>query len=356
MDRKSRNVTLQDIADELKLSRSAISLAMRNHPSISKETREKVQETAMRMGYRPSPLVSALMTQIRNKRQANAESIALISRLKGPITTETSESPFYYMLYQAIIERAQAKGYHIDEFHLSGEKLSGQRLSKILVSRGIHGVILFPGNDTPDLDFPPLDWEQFATVLIGYNTNNTNLHQIASDYTYDIEYALNHVRRDGNRRIGLAITYRVSNSSNHAWLSRYLLFQNFIPKSERVVPYVQEENGDIIPEKFLAWYRKEKPDVILFSADQIPDYMEEAGIRVPEDVQMVNLVLRDPSTGMAGMNPHTREVGRVSVDLLGNLLQTNQIGVSAYPQSITIKGHWVPGKSYIEKTKQTPAP
>jgi LacI family fructose operon transcriptional repressor len=52
------------------------------------------------------------------------------------------------------------------------------------------------------------------------------------------------------------------------------------------------------------------------------------------------------------MNPHTEEVGRVAVDLVSTLLQTNQIGMSPYPQAVTIKGHWVPGSSYIEKNTE----
>ncbi|MDP0497775.1 MAG: LacI family DNA-binding transcriptional regulator [Verrucomicrobiota bacterium JB024] len=349
MPEENRKITLQDIADDVGLSRSAISLALRNHPSISQKTRERVHAAAERLGYRPSPLVSALMCQIRDKRRTHTESIALISRLKEPVSEKTSASPFYLMLYRSIIEQAKAKGYRIDEFYLAKDPLSGQRLSKILVSRGIHGVILFPGNDTPNLDFPQLDWEQFATVLIGYNSVNSQLHQIASDYTYDIEYALDYIRKGGNRRIGLVITEGRSRTSNHAWLSRFLLFQHFTPKADRVTPYIQS-GEHFEADKLLAWYAREKPDVVLLSDEHLHQYFREAGLRIPGDVQLVNLVLRDSTSGLAGMNPHTEEVGRVAVDLVSTLLQTNQIGISPYPQAITIKGHWVPGSSYIEKT------
>ncbi|MBR4129962.1 MAG: LacI family DNA-binding transcriptional regulator [Bacteroidaceae bacterium] len=53
-------VTIKDIARELVVSVSTVSRALRGDPSIRKETREKIQAAAKRMGYVPNPVATNL--------------------------------------------------------------------------------------------------------------------------------------------------------------------------------------------------------------------------------------------------------------------------------------------------------
>ena len=55
-----RYVTIKDIARELVVSISTVSRALNNDPSIRKETREKIQAAAKRMGYVPNPVATNL--------------------------------------------------------------------------------------------------------------------------------------------------------------------------------------------------------------------------------------------------------------------------------------------------------
>lgn len=61
-----KSVTLQDIANELGLTKVSISKALRDHPDISVNTRIKVKETAARLGYRPN-LVARSLTSSQSK-------------------------------------------------------------------------------------------------------------------------------------------------------------------------------------------------------------------------------------------------------------------------------------------------
>ena len=53
-------VTIKDIARELLVSVSTVSRALNDDPSIRKETREKIQAAAKRMGYVPNPVATNL--------------------------------------------------------------------------------------------------------------------------------------------------------------------------------------------------------------------------------------------------------------------------------------------------------
>ncbi|GIQ62287.1 hypothetical protein PACILC2_08550 [Paenibacillus cisolokensis] len=71
-DVKSK-VTMQDIADRLKLSKNSVSQALTGKPGVSEATRRLVIETAEQMGY--------VYGKDRKRRQPNAPngSIALIA-------------------------------------------------------------------------------------------------------------------------------------------------------------------------------------------------------------------------------------------------------------------------------------
>lgn len=52
--KKKAKVRLQDIAERANLSISAVSLALRDHPSISEESKQRIQQIRRELGYRPA--------------------------------------------------------------------------------------------------------------------------------------------------------------------------------------------------------------------------------------------------------------------------------------------------------------
>lgn len=58
-----KNVRLVDIAEKLNLTKVSVSKALRDHPDISAETREKVKRVAREMGYRPNLAARSLTSQ-----------------------------------------------------------------------------------------------------------------------------------------------------------------------------------------------------------------------------------------------------------------------------------------------------
>src|SRR5687768_14253018 len=56
----SSRVTQRELARLASVSHTTVSLALRNHPSIPPETRERIAKLAQRHHYRPDPALSAL--------------------------------------------------------------------------------------------------------------------------------------------------------------------------------------------------------------------------------------------------------------------------------------------------------
>lgn len=61
-----KNITLQDIADKMGLTKVSISKALRDHPDIAKDTRVKVKKMARELGYKPN-LVARSLTSSKSK-------------------------------------------------------------------------------------------------------------------------------------------------------------------------------------------------------------------------------------------------------------------------------------------------
>ena len=75
---------MAEIAQELGVASSTVSRALRGDPRISVEMRQRVETLAKNTGYRPNPLVSALMAS-RRRRGGGGEVdvIALVTNYGG---------------------------------------------------------------------------------------------------------------------------------------------------------------------------------------------------------------------------------------------------------------------------------
>jgi LacI family transcriptional regulator len=63
---RTSKITIYDIARSLNLSASTVSRALQNNPLINQETREKVKEAALEMGYVPNWIASSLRKKKSN--------------------------------------------------------------------------------------------------------------------------------------------------------------------------------------------------------------------------------------------------------------------------------------------------
>ena len=71
--------TMRQLAALAKVSRTTISLALRNHPSIPASTRDRIQQLARQHGYRSDPLITTLMNQLRlSRKKRSVEKLAYI--------------------------------------------------------------------------------------------------------------------------------------------------------------------------------------------------------------------------------------------------------------------------------------
>lgn len=142
--------TQRSLAKLLGLSRTTISDALRGSPRVDPKTAKRVQQAAAAAGYRRNPLAGALMSELRRSRGGAFHGV--LAAVDFTEVARPDHAPRYHRELIAGAEtRAADLGFKVEKFQVGTSGITVQRLDSILQSRGIHGVILLPAWDEPDL-------------------------------------------------------------------------------------------------------------------------------------------------------------------------------------------------------------
>jgi DNA-binding LacI/PurR family transcriptional regulator len=330
-------VTLETIARRLKISKVTVSNAMRGSGRISEKTRQRILAMAKELGYRPNPLVTALMSDLRRKRSGRRCTLAFLNFFPGK--DDWREHPTFVQFHLGAQRRAEELGYHL-EFHWQGEvDGNSRRLGDILYARGIPGIVLAPlGENGVSIN---IDWSRFATVAIGHTFREFNPHRVSNHQFHSMRLAMDNLVAKGMRRIGLVVPKMDDERVENAWVSGYLASQlhHELPV---IAPLITPtfKTAAAIP-----WIRKHRIEVVVSTNHHLMSRMQEAGIRVPEDVGFVHLDWSAEKGDMAGVNQCSELIGAAAVDLLIEQLNNNEIGIPERTKTVMIDGVWHDGPS-----------
>ena len=337
----SPRLSLRDIAKELGVSHSTVSLALRDHPRISKEVKEKVRRKAEALGYQPDPMLAALAHYRREK--SSKPISACLGWINAWQRPEDLRSLKEFDLYWKGAHAAAAKfGYRLEEFRLGGE-FTPKRLHQILQARGIRGLLLPPHSENPDWgDFP---WEHYSIVRFGRSLHEPRTHLVTSDQVANTILAFQRIRELGYPRIGFVTNEIAMSERGHLFEAGFLVAQRLIDENLRLPVFVTSQfKMTDCPKAFSAWVKKHKPDAILTDMPEVPDLLKHAGVRVPEDIGLAVTSILDARAD-AGIDQHSEEIGRVGFLMLNSVINDGVRGIPSIFRQILVEGGWVDGSS-----------
>jgi LacI family transcriptional regulator len=349
MDRPTKPITIRDIAKAAGVSAMTVSLALRNQRTLSDATRLRIQALAREMGYRPNPLVSALMTQVRARRIVpHTYTIGYVT--SSPFLGAWRRFPALIQIHEGMVERADQRGYMLEEFWMREPGMTGHRMSEILAARNIQGVII---SSLPQAHgHVHLDWPQFAAATIGYSLAHPPLHRAAENYMRSMALALHHLKRRGYQRIGLALWDADDARSERRWSAGMLLYQHQMKAAARV-PILSA--SDWTRTTFAKWLRAFRPEAVVSPNLIVLNWLRALKVRVPEQVGFAHLEC--PAPGLydcAGICCKSRLLGSAAVDLVVEQLERGERGIPAAPKIVLIEGQWSDGQTL--RAVPTPPP
>lgn len=263
--------------------------------------------------------------------------------------------------------KAEELGFKLDHFWVGEPGLSHTRMSKILQARGITGLIIASHRRASDVALH-FDWSAFSAVKIDYFPHEPELHQVNSDRCSIIRLGMDHAHKLGYRRIGAIMHRGWDHAVDHFWKAGFLVAQSMQPKSEHVPmmlfpdlepseAWMTETKKDVTASTadFKKWYEEHRPEVIVSKRAFVQPCLYELGLRVPEDVALVDLFLEDTDGAVAGVRQNNRAVGELALEILADQLHYHKFGVPEIPTRTQGEGTWFDGATCPPSSEIAPS-
>ena len=333
--------SLRSLAAEAGVSPMTVSLALRNSAEISPAVRARLQRLAAARGYRPDPHVAKLMHHLRTRAPARAGA-NLCALLQTWPRDRLGPRNFLDRLLGALRERAESLGYAFGTLNLDDFATRAQ-LQRVLVSRGVEGLLLLPLREPADLA-RRLDWGAFATVSVTSTVLAPHFHTVTPNHFDNMVRGCRELTRAGFRRIGLAMSQEWDRRVNHRW-SGGIAWQNQFGGGAPVAPLIDPRPGPDLDAGTLAdWLARERPDAVIFETlDRT--VLERALRTVPARRRPRVVTMNWPNAAAdCGIDQRVERLGTVAVEQLDAMLRRGERGVPGQPHGTFIDGVWVAGR------------
>lgn len=273
-----RRISLKDIAQQLGVSITTVSRALKDHPDLSPEITEKVKELAKKLNYTPNPFAMSLLKQQ--------------TRTIGVIVPDIV-TYFYSSIISGIEAVAKENGYYIviassqESYHNEKENLNN------LINLRVDGLIVCLAQDTTDYaHFDKIIEAEIPLVFFDRVCRTDEISSVLIDNVEAAKVLTTHLFMHGARRIAhiagppnLNITKERIEGYKKGLAECGLSFdQNLLIHCNLSI-----EGGAIAAYKLLSL--KYRPDAIFGVNDTVVfaamKEIKKKGLKIPKDVALV---------------------------------------------------------------------
>lgn len=346
---KLRRVTIRDVAREAGVSAASVSHAFRGDHNVSSKTRQRILDAAERMGYRPHPMVSALMSEIRGRRAVDGDTVlAMVDFFTG---SNRLRNTTRQQIYEGAAEQAVKLGFRLDLFEPVEAGWTMERFATILKARGINGLIVPPLPNPPNLPegFP---WEEFCVITAGFTCESHAFHSVVPDHLGGMEMMLRKITARGYQRIGLYLSANLDKRVRHAWSSLHLWHNTYGTKpAARGLCHFYDDPLDT--QHMLQWVKRKTPDALITDFPVAYDLLQRD--RALRKIGCASLIGTGVMPGICGINQNYTQEGMAAVDFLATQLYRNERGIPSFRMHVQVAPTWVEGKSLppVKGTQKT---
>ncbi len=328
-------ITLQQIARAADCSLATVSYALRDDPRIRPETRALVQKFAAELGYRPNPRFSALMSHIRHSRPVAAgERIAFV--WVHTSRAESAKDPFLQRVFLGARARAEALGYGLEQFWTAERGMTDRRLSQVIKSRGIVGILLSPVMHETDVTLD-LEWSCFAPAVIGSARWNPELHHAGHHHYLAMRMALERLAAAGSRRPMAILEAEVNERARRAWEAAFAVFHPSRQDAAELLWIGLPDDPRVAARRLKA----SRPDAVVVSAHAVVEKLRAQDLANVSELPLCNLHWLPTAPEIGGVDQSYDMVAANAVDLVVSQLNSNETGAPPWPRMLLLPGRWV---------------
>lgn len=273
------SVTIKDVAKEVGVAPSTVSRTLKDHPSISKETKERVRKAMDKLGYVPN--ISA-----QNLANKYVNTIGVIL----PVTSskERSNNPFYLEMLMAMNEEASQQKITISIASGNSDEELLENVSLMYRQKRVDGFILMYSKEEDQvLEYLVKNKVPFTVIGQPYKHNNES-NCVDNDNQLLGYTATQHLIDKGHETIIFVTNNQYENFSK----DRYFGYFKCMAENQ-LVSY--KEYSLITPQDYVEFdefVKAEKPTACIAIDDmfalRLIQMMNLLGYKVPDDVSVIS--------------------------------------------------------------------
>ncbi len=274
-----KEVTLKQIAENLGISITTVSKALKNYPDVSKKTKALVKKEAKKLHYKPN----VFAVNLRTRR----------SKTVGLIIPEVVHH-FFSSVVNGIIEQAEKKGYLVIILQSNESYKLEKKQIELLISKRVDGIMISLASTTTDishlqrvkdLEIPLVMFDKISKLI---NCSKIIINDRGAAYA-----ATKHLIDSGCKKIAHFRGALLPQNSIDRFLGyKKALEDHGIPFDSSLVyrcDRVDYENGITAAKQLLEDH--DDVDGIFTITDLVAigaiSVFNERGIRVPEDISIM---------------------------------------------------------------------
>ena len=185
-----------------------------------------------------------------------------------------------------------------------------------------------------------MHWPFFAAAANNHTIVKPNLHRATHSHVHGVTLALRSLRHRGYTRVGYMNTFSAEDRVNDGWLAGYLAYCCRVQQTIEVPPLLMQDWDKAAVNR---WLKKYRPQAVIGAGPKPPQLLGELGFKVPEDIGYVSLDCTSEEPRVAGINQLRKQIGRKVVELVVEQLESNELGLPAFPKTVMVDGIWQDG-------------
>ncbi len=335
---KGNPITIKDIAKLLGLSKSTVSRALKDHPDISKATKDAVKKVAESLHYKPNVVASSL----RHKK----------SKVIGLIVPQISYF-FFPSIIHGIEEIVHAHGYNLlilqsnESYEREVENLD------ILVANNVEGILASVSRRTKNFDhFEKIIRMGMPIVFFDRVVKNLNANIVLVDDITASYNAVKHLLETGRQRIAICTgNLNLLISTNRLQGYKMALQEKGLPINEELI--ISCETPEEAEQETLRLLSQPSPPDSIFAISDLTmtgvmRAIHKKNLQVPGDIAVIGFC-EDPfrtmyNPALSAIQPMGFEIGQKSAEILFEHIHKEPYA-RMEPQVIYLDGKLVIGGS-----------
>lgn len=276
MDNLKERVTIYEVAKASGVSLATVSRVINNQGNVTPQTRQRVEATIARLGYKPSGLAQALA---KNK----STNIGVV--------IPSANYVYISNLLHGITEVAKEKGFVLSLFVTSHSKKDALSVVDKVITSHVDGAIVFDDELDAD-DFEKLSSYYVPIIVINNNIQSERIGSITFGYEHNLVRILNnHFEKDNTKR---PVFLHVHNCGQLLTRTEAAFVRACEAAGREYRIFNVDDSYTRTYADFIGYFKDHRNGYFVAYRDSIAaaivNAATDSGLKVPQDVEVVSLI------------------------------------------------------------------